>query len=79
MRLDLYGQFVVSVITPRGGWSKGRPLAFIEDGEGRYPAELLIPNDLNSSELACYVASKYATFAQPGKEIRRLDPIRHAA
>jgi len=25
MRLDISGQFVVSVVTPKGGCSKGRP------------------------------------------------------
>jgi hypothetical protein len=79
MRLDIYGQFVVSVITPRGGWSKGRPIAFIEDGDSRYPVDLLIPNNLTSSELERYVADRYSTFVQPGKEIQRLDPIHHAA
>ena len=33
MRLDISGQFVVNVVTPNGGWSKGRPVAFIEDGD----------------------------------------------
>jgi hypothetical protein len=79
MRLDIYGQFVVCVITPRGGWSKGRPIAFIEDGDTEYPADVLIPNDLTSSELERYVADRYSNFAQPGKEIRRLDPIHRAA
>jgi len=37
MRLDIYGQFVISVITPSGGWSKGRPIAFVEYAIGRYP------------------------------------------
>jgi hypothetical protein len=79
MRLDIYGQFVVSVITPAGGWSKGRPIAFIEDGNGRYPADLLIRNGLTSNELELYVAGKYASFAQPGRKIRRLDPTPRAA
>ena len=33
MRLDIYGQFVVNVVRPNGGWSKGRPIAFIEERE----------------------------------------------
>ena len=33
MRLDICGQFVVSVVTPHGGWSKGRPIALIEDSD----------------------------------------------
>jgi len=79
MRLDIYGQFVISVITPSGGWSKGRPIVFVEDANGGYPADLLIPNDLTSNELERYVAGKYASFAQPGRKIRRLDPAPGAA
>jgi hypothetical protein len=79
MRLDIYGLFVISVITPSGGWSKGRPIAFIEGGDRWQPADLLIPNDLTSGELERYVAERYTAFARPGREIRRLDTVRHAA
>jgi hypothetical protein len=30
MRLSIYHQFVVGVVRPNGGWSKGRPIAYIE-------------------------------------------------
>jgi hypothetical protein len=73
MRLDIYGQFVVSVITPKGGWSKGRPVAVIEDREACYPIDLLIPNDLTEDQLQRYVTNRFSTFAKPGSEIRRLD------
>ncbi len=73
MRLDIYGQFVVSVVRPNGGWSKGRPLAFIEDRDAWRPVDLLIPNDLDGQALERYVADKFCAFAQPGKRIRRLD------
>ena len=43
MRLDIYGQFVVSVVRPHGGASKGRPIAFIEEPDTCRPADLLIP------------------------------------
>jgi len=46
MRLDIYGQFVVNVVSPSGGWSKGRPIAVIEEREASRCADLLIPNDL---------------------------------
>jgi len=74
MRLDIYGLFVVNVVTPRGGWSKGRPIAFVEQGESWLPCDLLIPNGLADNELERYVAGKYASFAQPGRHIQRLDP-----
>ena len=73
MRLDIYGQFVVSVVRPSGGWSKGRPIAFIEEPGARRQADLLIPNDLSDRDLERYVADKFSTFAKAGKAIRRLD------
>jgi len=79
MRLDIYGMFVVSVITPRGGWSKGRPVACIEETDSWRVCDLLIPNGLSDSELHRYVADKYSAFARPGCHIRRLDLVRPAA
>jgi hypothetical protein len=77
MRLDIYGQFVVSVVKPNGGASKGRPIAFIEHSDTCQPADLLIPNDLNERALERYIADKFSAFAKPGRQIRRLDPVRH--
>lgn len=79
MRFDIYGLFVVRVVTPRGGWSKGRPVAFVEDGGTWRPCNLLIPNGLTDSELERYIADKYAVFARPGRQIRRLDRVQLAA
>jgi hypothetical protein len=76
MRLDIYGQFVVNVVSPHGGLSKGRPIAVIEDREAWRPVDLLIPNDLTADQLQWYVADKFSTFAKPGSEIRRLDAVR---
>jgi hypothetical protein len=73
MRLDICGQFVVTVVRPDGGWSKGRPIAFIEEPEALRPADLLIPNDLSEHDLERYVADKFAAFAKADKAIRRLD------
>jgi hypothetical protein len=77
MRLDIYGQFVVSVVKPNGGASKGRPIAFIEQSDACHPADLLIPNDLNEHALERYIADKFSAFARPGRQIRRLDGLRH--
>jgi hypothetical protein len=77
MRLDIYGQFVVSVVRPDGGASKGRPIAFIEERDTCRPADLLIPNGLSEQALERYVAGKFCAFAQPGRAIRRLDPVPH--
>jgi hypothetical protein len=79
MRLDIYGLFVVNVVTPSGGWSKGRPIAFVEEGQSWRPCDLLIPNGLTGRELERYVADKYMAFAQAGRQIQRLDPERRLA
>ena len=81
MRLDIYGQFVVNVVRPNGGWSKGRPIAFIEEPDKCRLADLLIPSDVGDGDIERYVAGKFSTFAKPGKAIRRLDaqPPTHAA
>jgi hypothetical protein len=73
MRLDISGQFVVNVVTPNGGWSKGRPIAFIEDGDKWHLVDLLIPNDLSDGMLETFIAHKFSGFAVAGKPIRRLD------
>lgn len=73
MRLDIYGQFVVNVVSPNGGWSKGRPIAFVEERDRFCPADLLIPNGLSERALEQYVVGKFSGFAKPGKDIRRLD------
>jgi hypothetical protein len=73
MRLDIYGQFVVNVVRPDGGWSKGRQVAVIEAPGAPCEADLLIPNDLSDRDLERYVADKFRAFAKSGKAIRRLD------
>ena len=72
MRLDIYGQFVLSVITPKGGWFKGRPVAIIEDREACYPIELPIANDLTEDQLQRYATNRFSSFAEPGRAKRRL-------
>jgi hypothetical protein len=37
MRLSIYDLFTVGVVRPSGGWSKGRPIAFIEEGDKGTP------------------------------------------
>jgi len=73
MRLDISGQFVVNVVTPNGGWSKGRPIALIEYPDQWWILDLLIPNGLTDGALEHFVADKFSGFATAGKPIRRLD------
>lgn len=73
MRLDISGQFVVNVVTPRGGRSKGRPIALIEDGDRWSFADLLIPNGLCDRTLETFVTDKFSSFVVAGKPIRRID------
>jgi hypothetical protein len=72
MRLNISGQFVVNVVTPKGGCSKGRPIALIEDGDRWRIADLLIPNDLTEGALETFVADKFSCFVVAGKPIVRL-------
>jgi len=72
MRLDISGQFVVNVVTPQGGWSKGRPIALIEEADRWSIADLLLPNDLSDAALESFIADKFSSFLTH-KRIRRLD------
>jgi hypothetical protein len=77
MRLSIYDQFVVGVVQPKGGWSKGRPIAFIEEDDRCVPLfDLLIPNDLDDEELVRFVSGKFTSFASPGRRIVHLDDAR---
>jgi hypothetical protein len=70
MRLNMYDQFVVGVVWPSGGWSKGRPIAYLEEEDRCVPLfHLLIPNELDDEEVARFVGEKFGAFAQPHKQI----------
>ena len=74
MRLSIYDQFVVGVVRPNGGWSKGRPIAYIEDEDKCVPLfNFLIPNDLDDEGLVRYVSAKFAAFARRGKRVVALE------
>ena len=76
MRLNIHDQFIVGVVRPSGGWSKGRPIAYVEEGDKCVPLfDLLIPNDLDDAGVAQYVGGKFRAFAQAGK---RATPLTHA-
>jgi hypothetical protein len=76
MRLNIYDQFVVGVVCPNGGWSKGRPIAYLEEDDKCVPLfGLLIPNDLSEEGLARYVSGRFADFAQPGKRVTALEAL----
>jgi hypothetical protein len=76
MRLSIYDLFTVGVARPDGGWSKGRPIAFLEEDDKCVPLfDLLIPNDLDDDELAWFVSDKFAEFACPGKRVVQLDDV----
>ena len=75
MQLDVCGQFIVGVVRPSGGWSKGRPIAYIEEDDKCVPLfDLLIPNDLDDEGIARYVSDKFRAFAQSGKRGASSDP-----
>jgi hypothetical protein len=75
MRLNIHDQFVVGVVRPGGGWSKGRPIAYIEEDDKCVPLfDLLIPNDLDDEGVVRYVGRKFRAFAQAGN---RATPLAH--
>ena len=76
MRLNIYDQFIVGAVRPNGGWSKGRPIAYIEEDDKCVPLfDLLIPNDLGEEDLARYVSSRFADFARPGRCVTILEAL----
>jgi hypothetical protein len=62
-------------VTPKGGWSKGRPIALIEEADRWSVADLLLPNDLSDAVLESFIADKFSSFAVTRKPIRRLDGL----
>jgi hypothetical protein len=72
MRLDIDGRFIVGIARSNGGWSKGRPIAYLEEGDQCRPIDLLIPNDLDDAGIERFVSDKYAAFAHPQRRIRRV-------
>jgi hypothetical protein len=80
MRLNIYDQFVVGVVRPGGGWSKGRPIAYVEESDRCVPLlDLLVPNDLDDEAAARYVGERFGAFAQPGKRVEALTEDRHVS
>ena len=75
MQLNIGDRFIVGVVRPSGGWSKGRPIAYIEEDDKCVPLfDLLIPNDLDGEGIARYVSDKFRPFAQSGKRGASSDP-----
>jgi hypothetical protein len=73
MRLSIYEQFVAGVVRPKGGWSKGRPIAYIEEEDRCVPlVDFLIPNDLDDESVLQYVSDKFSVFSRPGKCVSTL-------
>jgi hypothetical protein len=72
MRLDIDGRFVVGVVRPSGGWSKGRAIAYLEEADSCRPTDLLIPNDLDDVGIERFVRDKYTVFAPSQRRISRL-------
>jgi hypothetical protein len=70
MRLNIHDQFIVCVVWPSGGWSKGRPIAYIEEDDKCVPLfDLLIPNNLDDAGVARYVGERFRVFAQAGRHL----------
>lgn len=69
MKFSIYDRFVLEIIRKENRWAAFRI------GEGvKVPEEnLVVPQDLDTSELITYVEDVYHEFAQPGTSIKVLD------
>lgn len=69
MRFNIYDRFVLEVIREKGQWLSYRT------GEGirRKVHELVIPSDLNESDLIVYLDDVLHELASPGTEIKILE------
>jgi hypothetical protein len=73
MRLSICDRFIAGVVRPSGGWSKGRPIAYIEEDDKCVPLfDLLIPNNLDDEGVARYVGGRFADFAEAGRGVTPL-------
>lgn len=68
MRFDIYGRFVVEVIREDDCWIAYR----VGEGIRRRAPDLVIPSDIDSSELVTFLDDVYHELACPGQRIRRV-------
>ncbi len=69
MKFNVYDIFVLEITQENGRWTAFRV------GEGtRIPDyDLIVPQDLDESELTTFLDDMFHELARPGKDIKRLD------
>jgi hypothetical protein len=68
VRFDIYGRFQIEVLMASAGWT-----AYRSSNGLRVPyPELVIPQELEESELAQFLDDHFHEYALPGQVIRRI-------
>jgi hypothetical protein len=69
MKFNIYNRFVLEIIRKEKRWIAFR----IGEGVKVPESNLIIPQDLEESELIYFIEDIYHEFAQPGKSIENLE------
>lgn len=69
LRFSIYGRFVLEMVREHGRWTPFR----VGDSARRREPELVIPSDLDASEVPGFLDDIYHELARPGETITRLD------
>ncbi len=69
MKFNVYDRFVLEIIQEKGQWKAYR----VGDGAKIPDNDLIIPPDLDSSELITFLDDMLHELARPGQEIKFLD------
>jgi hypothetical protein len=69
MKFNIYDRFVVEIIRKEKRWVAFR----VGEGVKVPESNLIVPQDLEASELITFVEDMYHEFARPGKSIEILD------
>lgn len=68
LKFDVYGHFIIEVRRESGRWKVLRG----GDGKWRLVPELVIPPQVQESELPIFIDDFYHELARPGQEIRAI-------
>lgn len=68
MRFDIYGQQELDVIRDGGGWK----VYGVADGKRILLSDVVIPAEVEESEMSTFLDDLFHELARPGKTIRRL-------
>lgn len=69
MRFSVYEKFVLAIVRVDGRWKAFR----VREGRRVPDSDLVIPPDLDESEVITFLDDMFHEMARPGKVIKRLD------